>query len=506
MKADQFPAAVPPGTSGTSFFSSSLNMSTRPVVDVPPQLTDPLISSRYAAAVDLNPNQLTTVGDTTSNLQWTVVRCDRPVLLWPIRSTVNAASSITGVRVGTKGTGYTIGQVLTLNTGTATTNATATVTAGSVATIGAFTNNGTGSQLGDTVTLGIAGAVGRAPTARVDNVAILTVSIVNGGTGYTNGAAVTAVGGTFTTAFSGNVTAAAGIVTAITISTFGNYTQLPSGTFTFTGGGGTGLTATANAQSAQSITLMNGGLLTAPATLPATATVTSSTGTGAIVNVTGYAVESVSLTNAGVFTTLPNNPSTVTSGAATLFQTGFTGAGTTQTFNSGSPRVIYYAPNRIPASTDYAQRSKGAGIVYLSNPGTWYLQHARDATSEAVTTEYVVVDAQDPAVIARYLAESGCHRVRSSQVSISSTGLNTALLSENRNRTALLIAPGDAALNNSRVQIAFGQTATGTNGLVIGTAVSANLYQSGETTWKGSVNASGLAGTYPLTVYVTEWE
>lgn len=479
-------------------------MSTRPIVDVPAQLTDPLISSRYAASVDLNPNQFTTAGDTTSNLQWTAIRCDRPMILWPIRSTLNTSAGVTGFRVGTKGSGYTIGQVLQLNTG-AGSQATATVTAGSVASTSTFTNNGTGYQLGDTVTLGIAGAVGRAPTARVDNVAMLTVTVSNGGTGYTNGTTVNAVGGTGTP-FTGTIAVTAGVVTSITIATFGNYTQLPAA-FTFTGGGGgSGLTALPGAQSVQAITLMDGGLLTAPATLPATATVTSAGGTGAIVNVAGYAVESVSLTTAGAYTTLPSNPSTVTSGAATLFQNGFTAAGTAQTFNSGSPRVIYYAPNRIPASTDYAQRSKGAGIIYLSNPGVWYIQHARDATSECVTTEYVAIDAQDPAVIARYLSESGCHRVRSSQVTISAAGINVSLLAENRNRTAFLIAPADAALNNARVQLAFGQAATGTNGMVVGTAVSANAYQSGETCWKGSVNGWGLATTFPMTVYVTEWE
>lgn len=480
-------------------------MFTRPIVDVPAQLTDPLISSRYAASVDLNPNQFTTAGDTTSNLQWTAIRCDRPMILWPIRSTLNTAAGVTGFRVGTKGTGYTIGQVLQLNSG-AGTPATATVTAGSVASTSTFTNNGTGYQLGDTVTLGIAGAVGRSPTARVDNVAMLTVTVSNGGTGYTNGTTVVAVGGTGTP-FQGTITATAGVVSSISITTtFGNYTQLPSA-FTFTGGGGgTGLTALPGAQSVQGITLMDGGLLTAPTTLPATATLTSSGGTGAIVNVAGYAVETVSLTVAGAYTTLPNNPSAVTSGAATLYQSGFTAAGTAQTFNSGSPRVIYYAPNRIPASTDYAQRSKGAGIIYLSNPGVWYIQHARDATSECVTTEYVAIDAQDPAVIARYLSESGCHRVKSSQVTISALGINTALLPENRNRTAFLIAPADTTLNNARVQLAFGQAATGTNGMVVGTAVSANAYQSGETCWKGSVNGWGLATTFPMTVYVTEWE
>jgi hypothetical protein len=478
-------------------------MSTRPIVDVPAQLTDPLISSRYAASVDLNPNQFTTAGDTTSNLQWTAIRCDRPMILWPMRSTLNTSAGVTGFRVGTKGTGYTIGQVLQLNTG-AGTQATATVTAGSIASTAAFTNNGTGYRLGETVTVGIAGAVGRAATARVDNVSMLTVTVSNGGTGYTNAQTVNAVGGTGTP-FAGTIAVTAGVVTSITITSFGNYTQLPAA-FTFTGGGGSGLTALPGAQSVQSITLMDGGLLTAPATLPATATLTSAGGSGAIVNVAGYAVESVSLTSAGAYTTLPANPSTVTSGAATLFQTAFTAAGTAQTFNSGSPRVIFYAPNRIPASTDYAQRSKGAGIIYLSNPGVWYIQHARDATSECVTTEYVAIDAQDPAVIARYLSESGCHRVRTTQVSFAASGARYAIIGENRNRTGLLISAGTGNLGAAlSLQLAFGTTATATNSNMICVSSNANYYGTGEQCWKGSVDG-WFSGTAPGTAYVTEWE
>ena len=501
------------GTSSPSIMSSNIVQSAA----VPAGIRDPLISSRYVEVADLNPNQITTVGDGGTNLGWTMVRTDRPVLLWPIKSRLSTASEVLSGTVSAVGSGYVLNQTLTVSGGTGTA-ATFTSISGRVTACNATpTVYGTGYVLGEIVTLG-AGTLtaARLPTARVTAVAAANsptaVTIVNPGTGYVTGDVVTIVGGG-PTAATATLTVTAGVVTAATISgTFGFYTTLPPQVASVTGGTGTGLTLQVNSWTAGQLTFVDGGAgITAPNTCPATAvTVTSSSGVAtSTVTISGYALETVTRATGGSYTVLPSsNPVSITGGsgsAATIQLLTYGGtSGTSTTFNSGSPRVIYYAPNRIPVSADYTQRSKGAGIVYLPNPGTWYLQHARDNTAEAITTEYIVIDAQDPAVIARYLAESGCHRVKTSLVACAGTSATT-ILSENRNRTGLLITFTGALQSSAYFNIAYGQTATSSVGHPMTTAQSTGFYQTGEQVWKGSVSAYNTQ-VGSQNIYVTEWE
>lgn len=318
----------------------------------PTGITEPLVASRYAQAVDLNPNALVTVDDNG----WTMVRCDRPVILWPLKTQVGPS-------------------------------------------------------------------------------AVQAATIVSGGSGYLAGDVLTVSGGTGTSA-TFTVQVNAGVVTRFGYTNRGSYTVLPT-------------------------------------YLPAT--VTGGSGTGATFN-------------------LKWMPAT---GATT--------------YNSGAARVIYYAPNRIPQSTDDAQRSKGAGIVYLPNPGQWFLRADRDSTAEAVVVSYLVIDAQDPAVAARYLAESGCHRIRTNS-SVDVTNVSTTLLGENRNRTGLLLTctlpAGGGTL--SKVRLGFGGAASASAGVEIGTTTLTQFAAFGEGVWKGSVTAiySDSQGAYatPQRVAVTEWE
>lgn len=507
---------VYPGSSGSSTPSNPM-ASAVPSQLVPAGIRDPLISSRYAEAQDLNPNQITTVGDSTTNLGWTMVRTDRPVLLWPIKSRLATASEVLSGTVSAVGSGYVLNQTLTVSGGTGTA-ATFTSTSGRLTGCNAApTAYGAGYVLGEIVTLG-AGSLtaARLPTARVTGVAPsntpTAVTVVNPGTGYTTGDVVTIVGGTYSSQAQATLTVTGGVVTAASITTFGFYTATPPQVASVTGGSGSGLTLQINSYSVQQLTFVDGGAgITAPNTCPATAlTITSASGvaTGSVI-CQGYALETVTRATGGSYTVLPSsNPVSITSASGSgatiqLLSYGATTA-TTTTFNTGSPRVIYFAPNRIPVSADYTQRSKGAGIVYLPNPGTWYLQHARDNTAEAITTEYIVIDAQDPAVIARYLAESGCHRVRTSLVACN--GLSaTQILGENRNRTGLLITFTGALQTSAYFNIAYGQTATSSVGHPMTTAQSTGFYQTGEQVWKGTVSAYNTqAGAQ--NIFVTEWE
>lgn len=317
-------------------------------------ITNPLVASRYAEAVDLNPNALVTVQDNG----WQMVRCDRPVILWPVKTSVGN-SAVSNVTLSAAGTGYVAGNVLTVSGGTGTS-------------------------------------------------ATITVDAVSGGA-----------------------------ITAFTLTNRGSYSVLPS---------------------------------------YAPATVTGGAGSGA------------------------------------TFYLSWSQAASPTVYNSGSTRVIYYAPNRIPSSLDDAQRSKGAGIVYLPNPGNWYIQAARDTTAEAVIVSYLVIDAQDPAVAARYLSESGCHRIRTNS-SVDVTNASTQLLGENRNRTGLLLTltlpAGGGTLN--KVRLAFGTAAVASAGVEVGASTVVQFAMFGEGVWKGSVSAiwSDTQAAYVSTaqrVAVTEWE
>ena len=246
-------------------------------------------------------------------------------------------------------------------------------------------------------------------------------------------------------------------------------------------------------------------------------TISGGTGTSATITVdavSGGAITGFTVTNRGSYSVLPTyTPATVTGGTGTsaTFYLAWSQAASPTVYNSGSTRVIYYAPNRIPVSLDDAQRSKGAGIVYLPNPGQWYIQAARDTTAESVIVSYLVIDAQDPAVAARYLSESGCHRIRTNS-SVDVTNSSTQLLGENRNRTGLLLTCtlplGGGSL--FKVRLGFGAAAVASAGVEIGATTVIQYSAFGDGTWKGTVTAiySDSQGAYSAAqrVAVTEWE
>ena len=70
-------------------------------------------------------------------------------------------------------------------------------------------------------------------------------TIANGGTGYTNGDVLTIVGGTFSSVASLTVSSnTGGVITGLTISSYGSYTALPTNPVSVTGGTGVGATFT----------------------------------------------------------------------------------------------------------------------------------------------------------------------------------------------------------------------------------------------------------------------
>ena len=247
-------------------------------------------------------------------------------------------------------------------------------------------------------------------------------------------------------------------------------------------------------------------------------TISGGTGTSAQITVdavSGGAITAFTVTNRGGYSVLPAyTPATVTGGTGTTatFYLAWSQAASPTVYNSGSTRVIYYAPNRIPSSLDDAQRSKGAGIVYLPNPGQWYIQAARDTTAETVIVSYLVIDAQDPAIAARYLSESGCHRIKTNASFGPIQTTSTQLLAENRNRTGLLLTStaGPAGTPTiAKLRLGFGAAAVNNVGTEMGTSTTATFAMFGEACWKGSIAAvfsdTQTAGGSAY-ISVMEWE
>jgi len=82
-------------------------------------------------------------------------------------------------------------------------------------------------------------------TASITVMDLRAATIVSGGTGYTVGNVLTVVGGTGTAATLTVSTVSAGVITGVTVTSFGSYTALPSNPVSVTGGTGSGATFTA---------------------------------------------------------------------------------------------------------------------------------------------------------------------------------------------------------------------------------------------------------------------
>ena len=89
----------------------------------------------------------------------------------------------------------------------------------------------------------------------------ITVAIAGGGTGYTVGDTLTVVGGTFfTNAQTLTVsTVSAGVITAVAIASYGNYSVLPTNPVSVTGGTGSGATFNLSNWSMTTVSVNNAG-------------------------------------------------------------------------------------------------------------------------------------------------------------------------------------------------------------------------------------------------------
>ncbi len=164
--------------------------------------------------------------------------------------------SISAVAGG--GTGYTVGDTLTVSGGTSVvaaqlevlTVSSGVITAVRVRNAGLYTstpsNNasvtgGTGSGATFTLTWGTNGWISRRANGCPE--AAVSATVGAGGTGYTVNDTLTVSGGTFSSAATFRVSAvSSGVVTAVTLLNHGDYTTPPSNAAATTGGTGTGCT------------------------------------------------------------------------------------------------------------------------------------------------------------------------------------------------------------------------------------------------------------------------
>ena len=108
---------------------------------------------------------------------------------------------------------------------------------------------------------------------------------------------------------------------------------------------------------------------------------------------------------------------------------------------------IRYAPDTPDSSLTRIQTSVRSGIVYLPTPGQWYV---RQTTSSTVTM--TVIDASDPAVQVRYLAEPGNQLLAQTVIDPATIGTSAAgnsvqIAPSSRERTGILIGNNDATVN-----------------------------------------------------------
>jgi hypothetical protein len=233
----------------------------------------------------------------------------------------NATVNVTFI--GGTGSGYTVGDVLTLSGGTGTAATFGVASVGTAGVITSVTNISAGNYT-------VLPPTPNVPTGGTGSSALLNVTF-GSGTGYTTSNQLTVSGGTGTAAIatissvSGN-----GVITGISItnvSQVGNYTAAPSLTNSPTGGTGSG--ATLSLTMGSGINYAAGNALTiagGTSTTAATATV------GTIGNF--GVITSISAVTPGNYTAAPASPNSPTGGAGTTASLNLgmaTGAGTNYT-------------------------------------------------------------------------------------------------------------------------------------------------------------------------------
>jgi hypothetical protein len=219
---------------------------------------------------------------------------DYGVRTLPVGVSVGTNAGISTATLGASGgSGYVIGEILTVGGGT---GGTVTVDATGIAAATVGTSGGTGYVVGEVLT--VAGGAGTVTVATLATAPMSTAVLgASGGTGYTMGDILTVAGGT-----GGTVTVsgeAGGVISAVTLTTAGTGYSAGTNRAT-TGGTGTGANIDLTTPAAVgTVTVTTAGSGT---TYPSVdnATTASAAGTGALITVgSARVVGTVTLTKTG---------------------------------------------------------------------------------------------------------------------------------------------------------------------------------------------------------------
>jgi len=147
----------------------------------------------------------------------------------------------------------------------------------------AISAGGTGYALTDVLTLVGGVEVLISPQFAVSAVGVSAAAIAGGGTGYTVSDVLTVVGGTGTAATLTVTSVAGGVIDGISVTTPGSYTVVPGNPVSVTGGTGTLATFNLTVDIVTAVTLVTAGKLNE---VPANPAATSGAGTGCTLTVT----------------------------------------------------------------------------------------------------------------------------------------------------------------------------------------------------------------------------
>lgn len=280
-----------------------------------------------------------------------------------VDSTLGNTYDLTGGAIFAAGSGYAIGDVLTLSGGTSGTAATLTVSSGKLVSA-ALNAAGTVYAPGDTITL-TGGVASTKAILTVSTVKLVSATIAAGGTGYGNAQTfnVTVAGGTHSVAATVSVTTnSSGVITTVnSVSAAGSYTVLPSlSANAVTGDNGTnhGTGLTLNLVfGVNTFAISTAGEYTTT-TASFTQFATSGGGSGATFNTALYGVLAYTISDAGSYTVLPSNHVATTGGTGT-------GANfdATWTVLSG-PFLSIGTAGQLVEFTDFA--ADGSNFVYMT--------------------------------------------------------------------------------------------------------------------------------------------
>jgi len=374
---------------------------------------------------------------------------------------INSAGAVTSFVVTSGGTSYTSPTItLSAPPGTATANAVLSgTTLGSVS----ITNIGSGYTSAPTITISGGGGSGATATASLTNGYVTGITVTAAGTGYTSTPTITiASPGTEVQAVAGAVSFAGGTVSTITVTAGGTgYTSAP--TVVFTGGSGTGATATATESGGAitGISITNGG---SGYITPPTISFTGGGGTGAAAVVTLARTElQTPYSLYGTIGTV-SQPSDIINAFGDTNEANTIAYGLLQAVNNSNGATVYYGVT-TPVTTGVTEEDAYDNVLNLAQKSSNFYGLVPLTFNTAVQQDFVAhVNAMSSPGNAKWRVTWLCNQISSSgntasQIAGYLAGLFSGTISEG--------SSGNPNSGPRRVRNVFPSSYTDANGLTV---------------------------------------